>query len=108
MGDEHAPVLEMYEPAVADHRHALAGEPHPGPVVRRSEADEPTSIDPAGHRRCVRSRLGNDRLVELHGFGPGEPEPVPGSGHAEALMRPLEVVLVIVAGVGFEPTTSGL
>ena len=33
-GDEHATVVEVHEPAVADDLDGLTGEPHPGQVVR--------------------------------------------------------------------------
>ena len=38
-GDEHAPVVEVHDAAVADDLDGLTGEPHPGQVVGRREAD---------------------------------------------------------------------
>src|SRR5207247_2549079 len=88
----HAAMVQVHEPAVADHSDVLAGEPSTGSIRRGGEADQTVRADPARHHWCRlgvwfddRDRFGFDTLGS-------ELKTAPRHRHAETLMRTLEVV----------------
>ena len=93
-GDEHTPMVELHEPAIADDLDGLAGQPHVGPVGRGGEAGG--SFGRHSPRRHwlgssfgLRGGLVADRR---HSGFAGEAEPVPRSRAAEGLVGSLVVV----------------
>ena len=96
--DDDAAVVDVHEAAVADDLDVLTGQPHPGQIVRRGEADRPASRDPTVAAIAGIAPADPASAVDRPSMDPparrGRAGTAPRGDHPDALVRPVVVVVL--------------